>query len=233
QLFGSAPTSIDYPPHVLFRQNRFGHVGEVGQLRAEAIDIRKNSVWRSEKLAYGHDWPRGINALVRLILGKLQLFVGGIHSKLPVFHRLDHRSVDLAGLDGIAQCRRLLDQAQAHIELGSDLSVAQTAKLRLGSIAAMLGLGNGRRDYRALAGAQMAANHVSADDERDWVVALVLLKPRLESKFQACPVPITPVQDLTLGEDDRLAQAMRFDVGFELLEFRFAEQRKDLRSRMG
>jgi hypothetical protein len=60
---------------------------------------------------------------------------------------------------------------------------------------------------------------IQANDVFDRVSALILSAPTLDARLLRSPVPIAPVEDLALMEDDRLANAIGFDVSDQFVEF--------------
>src|SRR4051794_15821623 len=74
-------------------------------------------------------------------------------------------------------------------------------------------------DPRPLALVQMPSQQVQAHDVFNRVGALILGAWTLDARRLRSPVPIPPIEDLALMEDDRLANAIGFDVSDQFGEF--------------
>jgi hypothetical protein len=88
------------------------------------------------------------------------------------------------------------------------------------------------RGHRALALVKMPATQIQADDVAKRIIAIIGLIARRNACFGAGPVAIASVENLILKDDNRFAQSIRFDIVYQMVEFRTRDEREDLRQRV-
>src|SRR5262245_16082662 len=89
-----------------------------------------------------------------------------------------------------------------------------------------------RDQFALLLGREVPAVDVGGDHEGGGIIALEVPRHHLDAGLAAGAIPIAAVEDFVLEDGDGLAQAVRLDVGDQLVELGALHQREDVGERV-